>query len=168
LGQCTDYLTALDYSSIKGLRRKPGAFYFSGTMQLMTEADYLGYISAFNARDYDTLETFFADDFALENAGFIVKGKPAFRAFYKFFHEYCRETVIFKGFYPGKSGFVTNVVIRFEGLKDLSPELLMEKGYSGMTPVPKGAEVDVEFLILYELNPKGLVQHIRGAVYVPA
>ena len=51
----------------------------------MTEADYHRYIEAFNARDYATLETFFADDFALENAGFRVEGKPAFRAFYAFF-----------------------------------------------------------------------------------
>ena len=48
------------------------------------------YIAAFNAQDYGALETFFADDFALENAGFRVEGKLAFRAFYAFFHEYCR------------------------------------------------------------------------------
>ena len=134
----------------------------------MQERDYHRYIEAFNARDYATLETFFADDFALENAGFIVKGKPAFREFYAFFHSYFRETVTFKGFYPGKNGFVANVVIRFEGIKDLSQEVLNEKGYPLMTPVAKGAKVDVEFLILYELNSDGLIQHIKGAVYIPA
>ncbi|MFC2953916.1 nuclear transport factor 2 family protein [Marinicaulis aureus] len=131
----------------------------------MKESDYHQYVKAFNARDYATLETFFADDFALENAGFIVKGKPAFRAFYKFFHEYCRETVRFKGFYNGNEGFVANVVISFEGLKDLTPAILEEKGYPGMTPVAKDSKVDLEFLILYELNSDGLVQHIKGAVY---
>src|SRR5687767_9956211 len=102
----------------------------------MTEGDYHRYIAAFNARDYATLETFFADDFALENAGFRIEGKPAFREFYAFFHGYCREEVIFKGFYPGKDGFVANVVIRFTGLQDLSLDVLAEKGYAGMTPVP--------------------------------
>jgi len=138
----------------------------------MTEADYRRYIEAFNARDYAVLETFFADDFALENAGFRVEGKPAFRAFYAFFHEYCREEVIFKGFYPGHgqaaNGFVANVVIRFTGLKDLSPNVLAERGYSGMTPVPVGVTVDVEFLILYLMNAEGLVHRIKGAVWVPA
>lgn len=134
----------------------------------MTEDDYHRYIAAFNARDYATLETFFADDFALENAGFRIEGKPAFRAFYAFFHAYCREEVIFKGFYPGKDEFVANVVIRFTGLKDLSPEILAEKGYSGMTPVPAGVSVDVEFLILYELDRNGLIRFIKGAVWVPA
>ena len=104
----------------------------------------------------------------LENAGFRVQGKPAFRAFYAFFHEYCREEVIFKGFYPGKDGFVSNVVIRFTGLKDLSPELLVQKGYEGMTPVPAGVSVDVEFLILYLLDERGKIRFIKGAVWVPA
>lgn len=134
----------------------------------MIEADYHRYIAAFNARDYASMETFFTDDFALENAGFRIEGKPAFRAFYAFFHAYCREEVIFKGFYPGKDGFVANVVIRFTGLKDLSPELLAEKGYSGMTPVPAGVSVDVEFLILYLLDESGLIRFIKGAVWVPA
>ncbi|WP_126174089.1 nuclear transport factor 2 family protein [Altericroceibacterium xinjiangense] len=134
----------------------------------MTEADYHRYVEAFNARDYATLETFFADDFALENAGFRVEGKPAFREFYRFFHEYCREEVLFRGFYPGQDGFVANVVIRFTGLKDLSPDVLAQKGYQGMSTVPKGATVDVEFLILYLLNEQGLIHHIKGAVWVPA
>lgn len=135
---------------------------------MMTEADYHRYIEAFNARDYATLETFFADDFALENAGFRVEGKPAFRAFYAFFHRYCREEVMFRGFYPGTDGFVANVVIRFEGLEDLSPQVLAEKGYSGMTPVAKGQAVEVEFLILYLLDASGLIRHIKGAVWIPA
>ncbi|MFO1400758.1 MAG: nuclear transport factor 2 family protein [Steroidobacteraceae bacterium] len=134
----------------------------------MTEADYLRYLKAFNARDYAAMETFFADDFALENAGFIVKGKAAFREFYRFFHAYCRESVRFKGFYPGKGGCVANVVIAFEGIADLTPAILADKGYPGMTPVAKGSRVELEFLILYELDAAGLVRHIKGAVYVPA
>ncbi len=133
----------------------------------MTEDDYHRYIEAFNARDYDRLETFFADDFALENAGFRVQGKPAFRAFYAFFHQFCREEVIIREFFPGKNGFVSNVVIRFTGEKDLSPEVLAERGYSGMTPVPVGVSVDVEFYIHYMLNADGKIQYIKGAVWVP-
>ena len=132
-----------------------------------SESDYHRYIATFNARDYARLETFFADDFALENAGFRVEGKAAFRAFYAFFHHYIRETVIFRGFYPGKDGFVANVVIRFSGLHDLTPEVLVEKGYPGMTPVRAGETADVEFLILYLLNEDGLIQHIKGAVWIP-
>jgi hypothetical protein len=133
----------------------------------VTEDDYHRYIAAFNARDYAALETFFADDFVLENAGFAVRGKPAFREFYAFFHEFCGEEVIFKEFFPGKSGFVANVVIRFTGLKELSQEVLDAKGYPGMNPVPVGVSVDVEFYIHYILNEEGLIRYIKGAVWVP-
>jgi len=134
----------------------------------MTQDEYLRYVAAFNARDYATLETFFADDFVLENAGFKVTGKQAFREFYAFFHEFFREEVIFKEFFPGKDGFVANVVIRFTGLKELSPEVLDARGFGGMTPIPMGASVDVEFFIHYRQRADGLIHHIKGAVWVPA
>lgn len=134
----------------------------------MTEEDYHRYIAAFNARDYDTLETFFADDFVLESAGFRVIGKKAFRDFYAFFHSYCREEVIFKGFFPGTDEFIANVLIRFTGIRDLSPEVLAEKNYSGMTPVPKDVSVDVEFYIHYILRSDGLIRKIKGATWMPA
>ena len=133
----------------------------------MIEDDYHRYIAAFNARDYAALETFFADDFVLENAGFAVRGKQAFRDFYAFFHEFCREEVEFKGFFPGDQGFVANVVIHFTGLKELSQSELDARGYPGMTPVPVGVRVPVEFYIHYKLNGDGLIQHIKGAVWVP-
>jgi hypothetical protein len=133
----------------------------------MTGDDYHRYIEAFNARDYATLETFFADDFVLENAGFAVRGKQAFRDFYAFFHGYCREEVRFREFFPGRSGFVANVVIGFTGLKDLSADVLAKRGYAGMNVVPKGVAVDVEFYIHYILNSEGLIRYIKGAVWVP-
>jgi hypothetical protein len=137
-------------------------------MFTFTADDYARYVNAFNARDYTTLETFFSDDFVLENAGFKVQGKPAFRAFYKFFHHYCRETVTLLKFFPGEDAFVANIIIRFEGMQDLTPAILAEKGYPGMTPIPKGMQVDLDFLILYSLNTDGLIKHIKGAVHIPA
>lgn len=135
---------------------------------LQTESDYHRYIDAFNARDYATLETFFHDDFVLENAGFAVRGKQAFRDFYAFFHAYFTEHVTFKGFYPGTEGVVANVLINFTGIQDLTPAILEAEGYPGMTPVAKGDSVTLEFFILYVTNDEGLVTHIKGAVYIPA
>jgi hypothetical protein len=133
----------------------------------MQEADYHRYIAAFNARDYDTLETFFTDDFVLENAGFAVRGKKAFRDFYAFFHEYCGEEVEFLGFFAGQQGFVAHVIIHFTGLKNLSPQVLADRGYSGMSVVPEGVTVPVEFYIHYMLNDAGLIRYIKGAIWVP-
>lgn len=133
----------------------------------MNESDYHRYIEAFNAKDYDRLEEFFTDDFVLENAGFAVRGKPAFREFYHFFHQFCREEVEFRAFFHGQQGFVSNVVIRFTGLQELSQEELDRRGYSGMTPIPVGLTVPVEFYIHYLLNDDGLIRYIKGAVWVP-
>lgn len=133
----------------------------------MTEDDYRRYVSAFNARDYATLESFFADDFALETAGFMVRGKPAFRRFYAFLHDYVREIVSVKHFFPGERAAAANVLIRFEGLKDLSPHVLAEAGYPQMTPVPRGEAAEVEFIIVYEMRADGLVDRIKGAVFIP-
>ncbi|MCJ2181796.1 nuclear transport factor 2 family protein [Novosphingobium sp. 1949] len=136
-------------------------------MPVPSREDYQRYIAAFNARDYAALEAFFTDDFVLENAGFAVRGKEAFRRFYAFFHAYCRETVRLCGYYPGQDGFVANVVIAFEGLQDLSAQVLAAHGYTGMAVVPQGARVEVEFLILYRVNAQGLIDHIKGAVWIP-
>ncbi len=133
----------------------------------MNEADYHRYIAAFDARDYDTLETFFTDDFVLENAGFAVRGKTAFREFYRFFHEFCREEVEFKEFFPGQTGFVANVVITFTGLKELTQAELDRRGYPGMTAIPVGISVPLEFYIHYLLNDEGRIHYIKGTVWEP-
>jgi len=134
---------------------------------MLTENDYLQYIDAFNAKDYSKLEEYFTDDFILENAGFKIQGKPAFRAFYAFVHNYLEETVVFKSFYPGTDGFVANVIIHFEGLKDLTQSTLDEKGFPGMTAIAKGDSAELEFLIQYLTTPEGLIHYIKGAVWFP-
>ena len=104
----------------------------------------------------------------LENGSFVVRGKQALRDFYAFVHDCVKETVKLIYFFPGETAFATNVLINFTGLKDMTPEMLRERGLEGMTPVPKGASVDIEFNIVYELNAQGLIHHIKGAVYIPA
>ncbi len=98
---------------------------------MFTAADYGRYLVAFNARDYDTLESFFTDDFVLENGGFVVRGKQALRDFYAFVHDCVKETVKLIYFFPGETAFATNVLINFTGLKDMTPEMLRERGLKG-------------------------------------
>ena len=136
----------------------------------MTLDDYRRYVAAFNARDYAALHAFFTDDVVLEAGGMALRGKDAISRFYDFFHAHARETVTIKAFFEGQGEFrdqsVANVIIRFLGLKDLTPELLAKHGSVKMNPVPKGVVVDVEFLIVYYLR-KGLVHHIRCGVVDP-
>ena len=132
----------------------------------MTRADYERYVAAFNARDYDTLFSFFAEDVVLD-AGGVMRGKQVIRDFYRFFHEHVRETVTLLHFYPDDQAAMADVMIRFEGLKDLTQDMLDARGIGHMTPVPKGGSVDIEFFIQYQQQGP-LIRHIKGAVFTPA
>jgi hypothetical protein len=132
----------------------------------MNLTDYQRYIACFNSRDYAGLHDFFADDVSLQVNGYDMKGKQAIRDFYGFFHDYVCETVMLRRFIPGDGTDFAHVVIRFEGLKDLTAEELARRGYAKMTPVPAGMAVDLDFFITYE-SRNGKLAVIRCAVFEP-
>ena len=139
----------------------------------MDRADYERYVAAFNAPDYDApdydaLFVFFADDVRLEVSGHAMRGKQEIRAFYQFFHAYVRESVTILNFYPSATAAMADVLIRFEGMSDLTQAMLDAGGYGHMTPVPKGGAVEIEFFIQYEQGSDGLIHRIKGCVFVPA
>lgn len=132
----------------------------------MTEDQYKRYVAAFNARDYDALHEFFADDVLFQVYGYELQGKPAIRRFYDFFHDHVRETVTLRHFVEGGGISFADVVIRFEGLKELTKERLRQEGYEKMSAVPAGGAVDVEFFISYE-GAAGKVKRIRCGIFEP-
>ena len=132
----------------------------------MTEADYACYLAAFNGRDYDALHAFFADDVVLETVGYALRGKHGIRRFYAFFHDHVRETVRLRRFAAADGIAFADVIIRFEGLKALSAQRLVDEGYARLTPVPAGAVVEIGFFIAYEFDARGITR-IRCAVLEP-
>jgi hypothetical protein len=134
----------------------------------MDRADYERYVAAFNGPDYDALLQFFADDVALEAGGPAMRGKQAIRDFYGFFHRHVREIVTILNFYPHETAPMADVLIRFEGIGDLTQAMLDERGYGHMTPVPKGGAVELEFFIQYEQGADGLIHRIKGCVFFPS
>lgn len=133
----------------------------------MNLQQYQRYVAAFNSRDYDTLHGFFADDVVLETLGYEIRGKAGIRRFYDFFHDHVRETVVLRHFVEGQRIDFADVVIRFEGLKDLSPQRLAAEGFAKMTPVPQGGVAEVAFFIAYDSGADGRIQRIRCAVLEP-
>ncbi|MBC7985995.1 MAG: nuclear transport factor 2 family protein [Sphingomonadaceae bacterium] len=133
----------------------------------MQEADYERYLRAFNGRDYDALVAFFTEDVTLEVNGEAMRGRQGIRDFYAMFHELVRETVTLRNFYPDDRAAMANVMIRFEGIGDLTQQMLDERGYGTMTPVPKGADFEIEFFIRYIQNDEGLIERIKCAVFEP-
>lgn len=130
----------------------------------MNEAEYRKYVAAFNSRDYEALDEFFADDVVLQVLGYELRGKSAIRRFYGFFHEYVRETVMLRRFAEGEGISFADVVIRFEGLKELTPERLEAEGFGKMSAVPAGGRVEVQFFISYE-SSGGKLFRIRCGVF---
>jgi hypothetical protein len=134
----------------------------------MTRSDYERYVAAFNGPDYDALMRFFADDVVLEVGGHAMRGTSEIRSFYAFFHQYVREIVTILDFYPSDTAPMADVLIRFEGMKELTQAMLDERGYGHMTPVPAGGAVDLEFFIQYQKGSGGLIHRIKGCVFMPA
>lgn len=134
----------------------------------LTAEDYRRYVAAFNSRDYNALTAFFAEDVVLEIEGMAITGRQGIRDFYAFFHDHVREHVTLLDFWPGERAAVGDVLIRFEGIKDLTQEMLDARGYGRMTPVPAGGSVEIEFIIIYDQRADGLIRRIRGAVFTPA
>lgn len=135
----------------------------------LTADDYRRYVDAFNARLYDRLMSFFAEDVVLEIATHRICGRQGIKDFYAFFHAHVRETVTeVRHFMSGRGASFADVVIRFEGIDGLTAEMLAERGYERMTPVPAGGKVEIEFFIVYETPGGGPITHIRGAVFEPA
>jgi hypothetical protein len=134
----------------------------------MNRSDYDRYVAAFNGPDYDTLMLFFADDVVLEVGGHAMRGKSEIRGFYAFFHQHVREIVTILDFYPSDTAPMADVLIRFEGMTDLTQAMLDERGYGHMTPVPAGGAVELEFFIQYQQAADGLIHRIKGCVFMPA
>ena len=134
----------------------------------MQRSDYERYVAAFNGPDYDTLLAFFADDVVLEAGGPAMRGKDAIRAFYAFFHRHVRESVTILHFYPHDTAPMADVLIRFEGIEDLTQAMLDARGHGHMTPVAKGSAVELEFFIQYAQGADGLIHRIKGCVFFPS
>ncbi|HSW18631.1 MAG TPA: nuclear transport factor 2 family protein [Ramlibacter sp.] len=132
----------------------------------MKAADYGRYVACFNACDYAGLHDFFADDVSLQVNGYEMRGKKGISDFYDFFHDHVRETVMLRRFIEGDGLDFAHVVIRFEGLRELTAQELAGRGYAKMTPVPAGVSVELDFFITYE-SRNGKVAAIRCAVFEP-
>ena len=62
----------------------------------MTRDDYERYAAAFNARDYDAVFDFYAENPRMAFFGIEITTREELRAFYSFLHRFVRETFAFE------------------------------------------------------------------------
>ena len=100
----------------------------------MTREDYERYAAAFNARDYDTVFDFYAENPRMAFFGIEITTREQLRAFYTFLHRYVRETIAIERFASSDELAAVEGVIRIEGIEDLTRETLDANGMQQFFP----------------------------------
>lgn len=118
----------------------------------MTREDYERYAAAFNARDYDAVFDFYAENPRMAFFGVKIRTREQLRAFYTFLHEYVRETVTVERFAGSDELAAVEGIVRVEGLKDLTREMLDDRGLPQFFPIAKGEVQEMRQYIHYHLR----------------
>ncbi len=118
----------------------------------MTRQDYQRYLAAFNARDYDTVFDFYAENPRLAFFGIEIRTREELRAFYTFLHTYVRETALLERFASGDDLAAAEAIVRVEGIADLTREALDAQGLQQFFPIAQGEVQEMRQYIHYHLE----------------
>ena len=131
----------------------------------MTRDDYDRYAAAFNARDYDTVFDFYAENPRLAFFGVEITTREQLRAFYSFLHRFVRETIRVERFAASDEMAAVEGLIRIEGIDDLTREILDANGMEQFFPVARGEVQEMRQYIHYHLTD-GKIESV-GCALVP-
>ncbi len=118
----------------------------------MTREDYDSYVSAFNARDYDTVFDFYAEHPRMAFFGIEITSRQQLKDFYGFLHQYVKETVTVERFAGSEDLAAVEAVVRIEGIADLTAEVLEARGMGQFFPVTAGEVQELRQYIHYHLK----------------
>jgi hypothetical protein len=118
----------------------------------MTREDYERYAAAFNARDYDAVFDFYAENPRMAFFGVEITTRGQLRAFYSFLHRFVRETIAIERFASSEELAAVEGVIRIEGIEDLTREVLDANGMEQFFPIAKGDVQEMRQYIHYHLK----------------
>lgn len=118
----------------------------------MTREDYERYAAAFNARDYDTVFDFYAERPKMAFFGIEITTRDQLKEFYGFLHQYVKETVTIERFAGSDELAAVEGIVRVEGIKDLTPEILAERGMPEFFPILIGEVQEMRQYIHYHLK----------------
>ena len=118
----------------------------------MTREDYDRYAAAFNARDYDTVFDFYAEDPKMAFFGIAITTREQLRTFYTFLHGFVRETITVEKFAASDELAAVEGVIRIEGFRDLTRQALDANGMEQFFPIAVGEVQEMRQYIHYHLK----------------
>ena len=129
----------------------------------MTREDYQRYAAAFNARDYDTVFDFYAENPRMAFFGIEITTREQLRAFYSFLHRYVRETIAIERFASSDELAAVEGLIRIEGIADLTREVLDAHGMQQFFPIRAGEVQEMRQYIHYHLK-SGKIESVGCAL----
>jgi hypothetical protein len=129
----------------------------------MTREDYERYAAAFNARDYDTVFDFYAEKPKMAFFGIEITTRAQLKEFYGFLHQYVKETVTIERFAGSDELAAVEGIVRVEGIKDLTSEILAERGMPQFFPISLGEVQEMRQYIHYHLKD-GKIENVGCAL----
>jgi len=118
----------------------------------MTREDYARYAAAFNARDYDAVFDFYAENPRMAFFGIEITTRQQLRDFYSFLHQYVRETITIEKFASSDELAAVEGIIRIEAFRDLTREALDAAGMQQFFPIAQGEVQEMRQYIHYHLE----------------
>jgi len=118
----------------------------------MTREDYDRYVAAFNARDYDAVFDFYAENPRMAFFGIEITTREQLKDFYGFIHRYVKETVTVERFAGSDDLAAVEAIVRIEATDDLTRETLDARGMGQFFPIAKGEVQEMRQSIHYHLK----------------
>jgi hypothetical protein len=118
----------------------------------MTREDYERYVAAFNARDYDAVFDFYAENPRMAFFGIEITSRDELKRFYGFLHQYVKETVTVERFAGSSELAAVEAIVRIEGIADLTAEILAANGMAQFFPIADGEVQEMRQYIHYRLK----------------
>jgi len=131
----------------------------------MTREDYERYAAAFNARDYDAVFDFYAENPRMAFFGVEITTRDQLKEFYGFLHTYVKETVTIERFAGSSELAAVEGIVRVEGIADLTQEILDSRNLSQFFPIRIGDVQEMRQYIHYHLKD-GKIESV-GCALVP-
>jgi len=125
---------------------------------------YEDYLGKFNARDYDGVFDFYADNPNMAFFGVSIRSRDELKRFYGFLHSYIRETITAERIVCDKHTLALEANVRIEGLRDLDAQTLAEHGCGQFHPIKAGDVIEMKQYIHYHLDERGKITSVGCAI----
>jgi ketosteroid isomerase-like protein len=126
----------------------------------MDRTEYQRYAEAFNARNYDAVYDYYADDVEIAFFGVNLGSRDEFKRFYNLLHEHMIETLTISKFASSPELVALEGTIRVEATKTLPASTLEAAGLPITFAIEAGQVLEMQQYIHYHLNEAGKITSV--------